>query len=117
MAAPGRSSLWIYVYHMILFSCFISSKYLYVQMCDVSEECHAPTVCYRNELSLILECTYVHFLLNFHWLQMVFNTDYYQNLYNTYKTGWICRPTMEILWRQLKPNAFYAKKKDIIRSE
>ena len=23
---------------------------------------------------------------------------------------------MEILWRQLKPNAFYAKKKDIIRS-
>jgi len=24
---------------------------------------------------------------------------------------------MEILWRQLKPNAFYAKKKDIIRSE
>ena len=27
-------------YHMILFRCFISSKYLYVQMCDVLEECH-----------------------------------------------------------------------------
>ena len=61
----------------------------------------------------------VNFLLNFHKLAMVFNTGYYQDLYNTLMTGCVClqkMELMEILWRQLKPNALYAKKKDIIRS-
>jgi hypothetical protein len=53
------------------------------------------------------------------WELLVFNTGYYQDLYNTFMTGWVClqkMELMEILWRQLKANAFYAKKRDIIRS-
>jgi hypothetical protein len=30
---------------MILFRCFISSNYLYVEMCDVLEDCHAQICC------------------------------------------------------------------------
>jgi hypothetical protein len=61
----------------------------------------------------------VNFLLNFDRLPMVFNAYHYQDLYDTCMIGCVCHQRMElmaILLRYLKPDVFYAKKKDIIGS-
>src|SRR5215472_2262896 len=47
-----ESQAYVNFYHMILFRCFISSKYLYVEMCDVLEDCHAQLMCWTCVISL-----------------------------------------------------------------
>jgi hypothetical protein len=41
-----ESQAYVNFFLSILFSCFISSKYLYVQMCNVLEKCHAQLICW-----------------------------------------------------------------------
>jgi hypothetical protein len=46
-----ESQAYVNFHHMVLFRCCISWKYLYVQMCDGLEECHAQLMCWTCVMS------------------------------------------------------------------
>jgi hypothetical protein len=75
-----------------------------------------------NAKKKLLNSEFWYFLLNFHWLGMVFNTCHHQDLYDTYMTGWLCLQKMEDnrygnLMETVETECLLCKEKDIIRSE